>query len=624
MEFYITKMGSAVGKPVDVVIQPLGLRRRAERGQTLYEVIREAGIELTSICGGLGKCGKCRVVVTDGREAINRPTEVEQEHFSVQELLSSVRLACQIKVQGSIEVYVPRESVVTRIRLQSEGVETKVEPLPLVEKFYVELPKPTLQSLEPDLERLLRSLYEYNVQPSYISPEILRSLPETLRGAYWKVTTTVWNNKEILDVEKGNTSKACYGLAVDVGTTKIASYLVGLTTGETVAVSSMVNPQVSYGEDVITRVTYAMRGETERKELQRKVVEGINQLIAECCSNHGIDPRHIYEATVVGNTAMHHLLLGISPKYLALSPYVPAVKGPLNLKAKELDLDVNPHANVHFLPVIAGFVGSDCVADILATGLFKEKDLCLLLDIGTNTEVVVGNQKRMVACSCASGPAFEGAHIKHGMKASSGAIEGARIDSDTLEVSFRTIDNVEPRGLCGSGIVDIIAEMLKAGIIDERGTIKREADSPRVRINEEGEREFVVVQASPIDIVVTQADVREIQLAKGAIRTGITILMQKMGVTPEQIKRVYIAGAFGTYIDPASAKAIGMIPDIPLNIVTSVGNAAGTGARMVLVSSKAGKVSKKISDSVEYVELAAHPNFHSVFIESLRFPHRED
>jgi len=617
---------SAVRKTVDVFIQPFGLRRRAERGQTLYEVFREARIELTSICGGLGLCGKCRVVVTKGKEAIGKPTEAEQRHLLTQELSNEVRLACQVRVQGNIEVYVPMGSMVTRIRLQTEGIETQVEPLPLVKKFYVELSKPTLQSLEPDLERLIRSLREYNVQPKYMPPEILRILPETLRVADWKVTSTVLDNKEILDIEGGNTSNACYGLAVDVGTTKIASYLMNLITGENFAVSSMINPQFSHGEDVITRITYAMKGETERQELQRKVVEGINHLIAEGCSKCGVAPPNIYDATVVGNTAMHHLLLGINPKYLALSPFVPAVKGPLNLKAKELNLNINPQANVHFLPVIAGFAGSDCVADILALGLLKEEDPCLLLDIGTNTEVVVGNQRRLMACSCASGPAFEGAHIKHGMKASSGAIESVRIDPDTLDVAFRTIDNVEPRGFCGSGIVDTVAELLKVGIIDENGAINREVNSPRIRLSKEGEWEFVVVrlgEAGPQDVVVTQGDIREIQLAKGAIRTGVSILMQEMDVKPKQVKHVYIAGAFGTYITPSSAKVIGMIPDTPLNIITSVGNAAGTGARMALVFSKARRICEKISNVVEYVELAAQSDFHSVFMESLSFPHGE-
>lgn len=611
-------MGSHLGNII-VVIQPFGLRAMAETGQTLYEVVRKAGIELASICGGLGTCGKCRVVVVERREAINRPTEAEKKNFSTQELSSGVRLACQVKVQENIEVYIPKESVVTRVRLQTEGIETKVKPSPLVKKSYVELSKPTLQSFQPDLERLLSTLREYKVQPSYVSPEILRILPETLRDANWKVTATTWNNREILDVEEGNTGRFCYGLAVDVGTTKIASYLLNLTTGETVAISSIVNPQVSYGEDVITRITYAVKGEKERGELQGIVVDGINQLITESHLKYGIDPCHIYEATLVGNTAMHHLLLGINPKYLALSPYVPAAKGSLNLKAKELDFDINPNANVYFLPVIAGFVGSDCVADILATGLFKEKDSCLLLDIGTNTEVVVGNRRRLLACSCASGPAFEGGHIKHGMKASGGAIESVRIDPETLEVSFRTIDNIKPKGLCGSGIIDSIAEMFKAGIIDENGTIKREAGS-HVRINKDGELEFVLTQASTRDIIITQGDVREIQLAKGAIRAGISILMQEMGIQPKQIEHVYIAGSFGTYINPVSAKAIGMMPDVHLNIIASVGNAAGSGARMALVSGKARKICEKISSSVEYVELAAHPDFHSVFTKSLCFP----
>jgi uncharacterized 2Fe-2S/4Fe-4S cluster protein (DUF4445 family) len=610
-----------------VIIQPFGIRKRVKRGVILYEVIQEGGMELTSICGGLGRCGKCYVIITKGHDNINEPTEVERRRFSIQELSGGARLACQVKIQGNVEVYIPIDSVATRVRLQIEGIEMKVKLQPLVKKFYVELPKLTLQNLEPDLERLLGSLCKYNIQLGYTPPEILRTLPETLRSGEWKVTATVWNGREILDVDVGKTCNACYGLAVDIGTTKIASYLASLVTGKTVAVSSMVNPQVSYGEDVITRITYAMKGESERRELQRNAIMGINHLVAECCSKHGIDPRNIYEMTVVGNTAMHHLLLCINPKYLALSPYVPAVKSPLNFKAKELGFNINPNGIVDFLPVIAGFVGSDCVADILATGMFEEKDISLLLDIGTNTEVVIGNKERMVACSCASGPAFEGAHIKYGMRASSGAIESVRIDPDTLEVSFRTIDDVEAKGLCGSGIIDLVAEMLKAGIIDEKGTITHEADSSKVRVNANGEREFVVAQAgekSSQDIVITQGDIREIQLAKGAIRTGISILMQKMGIQMEHVKRVYIAGAFGTYINPSSARAIGMIPYIPLNIIRVVGNAAGTGARMALVSSRARSICEKISNSVEYVELAAHPDFQSIFMESLRFSHRED
>jgi len=616
---------SAVAKTIDISVQPLGLKARGECGQTLRKILQELGVELSSTCNGLGRCGKCRVVVSRVQTAVGEPTAAEREHISAQELLAGFRLACQARAQGNVEVCVPKDSMIWRTRLQTEGVETSVEPLPLVKKLYVELSKPTLRSLEPDLERLMRKICEHNVRPSYLPPQILEDLPETLRIANWKVTATVWGCKEILDVEEGNTTKASYGFSFDVGTTKIAAYLLNLSTAETVAISSMVNPQVKYGDDVISRIAHAVRGETERKELQLEALEGINQLAAECCSKHGIDPRHIYEATVVGNTAMHHLLLHICPKHLALSPYVPAVKRALNLKAHQLNLRINPHANIHFLPVIAGFVGSDCVADILATSIFQEEDPCLLLDIGTNTEVVVGNKKRMLACSCASGPAFEGAHVRHGMKASSGAIESAEVDTETLEVRFRTIDNAEPRGLCGSGVVDIVAEMLKAKIVDSEGAIRHDANSSRIRVNDHGQLEFVIVQegkTGPRDIVVTQRDIREIQLAKAAIRTGISILMQEIDIRLDQIAHMYIAGAFGTYIDPASARLIGMIPYVPLSIIMSVGNAAGMGARMALMSSKARSMCEKISHNVEYVELAAHSDFRSTFMESLRFPYR--
>jgi len=610
---------------VNVVIQPFGLRATGLKGQTLYEVCRSAGIELTSVCGGLGSCGKCRVVVTGGRMNITGPSETEQEHLSSDELSSGVRLACQVGVQGAIEILVPRESAVARVRLQMEGIERKVKPLPLVKKYFAKLPRPTLGSLEPDLERLRESLPEDKVRRGSLPLEILRLLPEILRNANWKITATVWNKTEILDVEAGDTTNACYGLAVDIGTTKMVCYLVNLTDGKTVTLSSMVNPQILYGEDVIARIAHSLKGEKEKGELQERVLKGVNRLIAECCSKHGINAGHIYEATMVGNTAMHHLLLGVSPRNLALSPYVPAVKSSLNLKAKDLGLQVNPHANVYFLPVIAGFVGSDCVADILASRIFSEEDICLLLDIGTNTEVVVGNKKRLLACSCASGPAFEGAHIKYGMKASSGAIESAQIDAETLEVRFKTIDDREPRGLCGSGIVDIVAGMVRARIIDENGTIRHDADTQRIRVGKSGIREFIVVQTGEEeagDIVVTQEDMREIQLAKAAIRTGISILMQEVNTKLEQIGRVYMAGAFGSYVDPTSARIIGMIPSVPLSIVTSVGNAAGTGARMALVSSKARRICERISRSVEYIELATHSNFRSTFAESLRFPHR--
>lgn len=618
------KIGDTDLATTNVVILPFGITIETQKGQTLFDVFLEAGIEATTICGGSGKCVKCRIIIDDqGFKKTSKPTNIEKNALSSEELSSGTRLACQVEVKENLEVYIPRESLNTRLRLQTEGIETDVSPFPLVRKLFAELPKPTLKNVEPDLERLLKHLSELEINSYSVPPDLLRNLSEELRSASWQVTTTIWNNHEIIHVEEGDTTQLCYGLAIDLGTTKLASYLMNLITGKTITTASMVNPQVSYGEDIMTRIQYAMNGEKERSSIQEKIVDGINQLISRCCIKSGVESHHIYEVTIVGNTAMHHLLLGITSKYLALSPYVPVVKESLNIKAKEMNLGVNPEANIHFLPLIAGFVGSDCVANILATGILEKEDYSLLLDIGTNTEVVVGNKEHLLACSCASGPAFEGAHIKHGMKASGGAIEHVKIDLNNHEVFLKTIDNANPKGLCGSGIVDTIAEILRVGIINKQGTMQLESNSPKVRLNNDGVREFVVIQegkGSPRDIVVTQKDIREIQLAKGAIRTGIDILMYEAGVEQQQIKQVYLAGAFGTYIDSASAKAIGMIPNFSPNIITNIGNAAGTGARMALISCKAREECKKISRNVEYVELAVHPDFQSVFISSLNFP----
>jgi uncharacterized 2Fe-2S/4Fe-4S cluster protein (DUF4445 family) len=395
-----------------------------------------------------------------------------------------------------------------------------------------------------------------------------------------------------------------------------------LVTGEIVDIAGCANPQIPYGDDVLSRIEYAMNGKKARNVLQKEVVGTINQLISISCSKNRIDRRHIYEATLVGNTAMHHLLLGISPEYLAESPYVPAVKGPLNMKANALKLNIHPEGNIHFLPLIAGFVGSDCLGDILATGIHKEKEICLLLDIGTNTEVVLGNRERVVTCSCASGPAFEGAHTKYGMKAVDGAIESVRIDPKNEQIYIQTINGSPPAGLCGSGIIDTISEMLKAGIIDKMGLFKKEAHFQNVRMNEDGEWEIMIAHRgkSLKDIVVTQKDVNEIQLAKAAIFSGISILMKALDVTPEKIRRVYFAGAFGNTINPANAKSIGLVPDIPTERMYPVGNAALSGAKMVLISQKARKTCVKILERLHYVELSAYPEFESVYIPALRFP----
>lgn len=495
------------------------------------------------------------------------------------------------------------------------------------ENFFVEIPKPSLLDIRSDVDRLLDTLKEaYGLKDLMVEPSVLRDLPLILRKADWRVTTVVWNESLIIGVEPGDTAKRLFGCSLDIGTTKIAGYILDLNSGVVLAAGSLVNPQVSYGEDIISRIAYASRGDDEMRELQSAVVEGVNTILRNLISKAGVNPEEIYEVTVVGNTAMHHIFLGINPKYVALAPYPPVVRGSINVKAREIGVEVNPNANIHVLPVIGGFVGADTVAVILATKLYERDDICMALDIGTNTEVVLGNKDMLLATSCASGPAFEGAHIKHGMKAVSGAIERIKINPVTLEVEYKTIDDVKPNGICGSALIDALAEMLKAGIIDISGAFNKNLKSPRLRLGEEG-LEFVIAWGNETsngrDIVITQRDIRELQLAKAAIHTGCTVLMRKMGVKESDINILFLAGAFGTYINPESARIIGMYPEVSLERVKPVGNAAGTGARIALVSKSMRKKSEEISRMVNYVELAAEPDFHDEFINSQFLPYAD-
>lgn len=616
-----------MAKEVEVIFQPEGKRARIRLGATLLEAARLAGADLTSICGGKGKCGKCRVVVEkEGRKA-GSITEVEKKVLSPMEMSAGYRLACCTSVKGQLIVKIPEESRTGRQRLQVEGIETPVKLEPLIRKYFVKLPSPTLQDPRSDVDRLLDELrVQHGLTNLKVSYSLLQRLPLILRDSEWKVTVVVWSDDTIICVESGDTTHRIFGYAVDIGTTKLAGYLLDLNTGKVMAVDSLMNPQIPYGEDVITRITHAMKGFKEQKELQKAVVSGINQILQRLLEKTGVNTEEVYEMTTVGNTAMHHLFLNIYPKYVALSPYPPAIRRAVDVNAEDVGVNINPNGNIHILPVIAGFVGADAVAVILATEIYKQNELCLSLDIGTNTEVVLGNKDEMLACSCASGPAFEGAHIKHGMRAATGAIERVRIDTDTFEVEYWTVDNAKPCGICGSAMVGILAEMLKAGIIDVSGKMNRDVTSPRLRSGEDG-LEFVVAwgreTSTGEDIVFTQRDIREIQLAKAAMHTGAMALMKKKGVVEEDIEIVFIAGAFGSYIDPENARMIGMYPEIPLEKVRVVGNAAGTGARMALASKTARRTAEEISAKVKYIELAAEPNFQAEFFNSNILPYAD-
>jgi uncharacterized 2Fe-2S/4Fe-4S cluster protein (DUF4445 family) len=614
-----------LAKPVTIVFEPEGRRVNMHVGTTIFQAAMEAGIGIRSECGGKGLCGKCKVVVKDFK-ALDRLTKVEKEHLSELEIELGYRLACQAKILRNVMVMVPPESRLAIRKIQVTGIERSVRPNPAVKKLHVLLREPTLSDVRPDYERLLDALSTMtNFDDLEINYETIKRLPDIIRDSGLDVTVTVWDNRRIISVEPGDTSNELFGFAVDIGTSKIVGYLVDLTTGETLEISSVENPQVLYGEDIITRITFAIAKPENLNILHKLVVDAINKTLYETCGRAKVDPHKIYEVVVVGNTAMHHLFLGIQPKYVALSPYVPALKRQINLKAGELDININPSGIITVLPIIAGFVGADAIADVLATGICESDELSLLVDIGTNTEVFVGNSEDLLSCSCASGPAFEGMHIKHGMKAVTGAIERVSISSD-FEVEYETIGNVKPAGLCGSAMLDAVAEMFKRGIIDHRGKFNQQIENRRLRWNN-GEVEFVIAwrheTAMGKEITVTQKDIREIQLAKAAIYTGCSILMNRRNVRKEQLDRVLVAGAFGNYINPENVKVLGLLPDVPTEKIKFVGNTAIVGAKMALLSEEARRKANLISRKVRYLELAADSSFKEEFLKSTFIPHKD-
>jgi len=610
-----------------IIFQPYGKRLEASTGSTILEVARDTGVNLSSVCGGEGRCGKCRIIIRSGNELLSPPSEFEKHVFSEEDLSNGFRLACQTTTQheGTVTVEVPAESQIDQHRLLLMGSEKKVKLAPAVRKVVVALEKPSLSDTRSDVDRLLDALESKIGLRPIVDYETLKMVPRVVRKKDWVVTVTLWNDQEIIAVQPGQVS-GCYGFAVDIGTTKLAGYLLDLSNGKIVATASATNPQIPYGEDVISRIRFATENPENLVKLQQTVIEGINQLVKQTCKDSGVSPDDVYEMTVSGNTAMHHIFLGIPPDNVALLPYPAALQSSMNVKAKELSLNLNRGAYVHVLPTIAGFVGGDAVADVLATGIHEADKLSMLIDIGTNTEIVLGNKDRLASCSCASGPAFEGAHIKHGMRASTGAIEQVWIEPETYEVGYKTVDDSKPRGLCGSAIVDVVAELFKVRLIDKSGKFNRTLKTPRLRINEKS-TEFVIVwkneSLADTDIVVTQGDIRVIQLAKAAIFTGASILMKHLDVKFHEIQKVFLAGAFGTYVDPLNAKVIGMYPDVSLEKVQFVGNTSGSGARMTLLSVEAREVAEKISKFVEYVELGADPNFQNEFLKATYLPNQE-
>jgi uncharacterized 2Fe-2S/4Fe-4S cluster protein (DUF4445 family) len=609
--------------------QPIGRKVEATRGRTLLELATEAGISMESICGSEGKCGKCRVILRSGIENVTPLNSNEKRVLDKVEQASGMRLACQASVcrEGALVVEIPQESQRGHQRLLAAGTERNVKLEPAVRKIVLKIPPATLKDLRADDDRLIEFLRRKIRSRLKISEGVHRYLPAALREMAWVTTVTAFRNEEIIRVEPGDTADELFGVAVDIGTTKVVAYLVDLNTGKLLATESMPNPQIPFGEDVIARITYCNRNKEGLQTLQRVIAAGVDMLIAKLCTTVKLEPDDMLEVMVVGNTAMHHLFFGISAQHLAEAPYAPVVRTPLVVNPGHVGLSTYPFGKVSSLPNIAGFVGADAVADLIASGLYGDDDVGMMIDIGTNTEIIAGSKDRLISCSCASGPAFEGAHIRFGMRASSGAIERVWIDPETMEVVVRTVDDAPARGICGSGIVDALSEMLAAGLIDASGKIKTSAGLPGIRKNHEGLPEFVLVSrgnsSTGEPITITQHDIQEIQLAKAAIFTGVATLMRKLKVRPSDISKVYAAGAFGTYVDASSAIRIGMYPDVPIERIEFIGNAAGSGARMCLRSMKMRDIAERQSRKVEYIELAAEKDFQKEFAQAMFLPHRD-
>ena len=629
-----------------IIFQPSGRRGQVPEGTTILDAARRLGVGIEAVCGEQLVCGKCRVKVMEGNfpkeginSSMNHLSGLDEKEIKVLKRKDSeehVRLACSTKILGDVLVFVPEASRTGKQVVSKAAGTIKVKLKPAVKKYYVELPVPALGDPLGDFERIENALAKkHKLKKLTIDYRALQKLPDMVRKGDWKVTVTVWNKSEIIRVEPGKV-ETNIGLAVDIGTTSVAGYLTDLNTGNVLVTESMMNPQVRYGEDVMSRITYCMLNETTGlKELQDTIIEGLNTIAKQAAEKAGFTAEDISEMALVGNTAMHHILLGINPEYSGVAPFTPALHRSVDVKADRFGINILPAGNIHVLPIEAGFVGADNVGCLLADAPHKREEITLLIDIGTNGELVLGNKKKLISCSCATGPALEGAQIEFGMRAAPGAIERVKIAPATLEATYKVIGNtawsdgktnMQAKGICGSAIIDVIAEMFKAGIIKKNGQLDMSIQSPRVRKGTKGMPEYVLAwkQETSVnqDIVVNQQDVRAIQLAKGALYSGCLIMMRKLGVA--SFDRLAIAGAFGSHIDKEEAMVIGMIPDCDLQKVEYIGNAAGDGARIALLNVDMRQEANDVARRVEYVELALEEDFNDRFGEAMQFPHMFD
>jgi uncharacterized 2Fe-2S/4Fe-4S cluster protein (DUF4445 family) len=593
--------------------EPVGLRGPCQPGISVLECARHLGVDLVNLCGGAGKCGRCSVQIIAGDTT--PLTKTEKNILSEDHIRRGYRLACETMPLSDLKVAVPPDSLTAPQRAQVESMESPVVPEPLIRLYPVELFQPGFVDLSSDFRRLSNGLTEkYGIHKLSIDVDVLSELPARLRDGKRNICVGL-RQQEIIALTGPDTKPM--GIAVDLGTTKIAVYLVDLEIGRVLASKGMMNPQIKYGEDIISRFMYAQASPEQAVRLWKIVIDTLNQMISGLCTDSGVLTENIFEVVIVCNTAMHHLFLGLPTESLSRAPYIPVIDSDLDVKAGKFGLKTAKGAYIHFLPNIAGYVGSDHVAMLLAVGILQKKGVVLALDIGTNTEICLSDNGRLSSLSCASGPAFEGAHVKFGMRAANGAIERLRIEDNMT--TYQTIGGRPARGFCGSGILDVVAELYKAGAVEKSG---RMIDGHPLIRHMDGHKEFVIAvknsdQTKSSEITFSQKDLREIQLAKGAIRTGIETLLKANNRAKEEIGQIIIAGAFGSYIDLENAKKVGMLPNISEDRIIQVGNAAGLGSRLALASRTKREEAVQIASQVEYIELAAFPGFSTMFTEAM-------
>jgi uncharacterized 2Fe-2S/4Fe-4S cluster protein (DUF4445 family) len=595
---------------------------------SIFNAANWIGLPIDSTCGGRGTCGKCKVRILQGSDGI---TAADRKVFPDDDLADGWRLSCRAFAHSDTVCEVPRLMGQPKAALM--GYDRHVLLDPNVHKIYLQLPRPSLEDQRGDFARIRDALDEEGFEVSASLP-LLRRLPRLLRESAWQVTAVVAGD-ELIGLEAGDTTDRSFGLAFDIGTTTVVGMLMDLRSGATAAVRSTLNGQAPFGADVISRISHAMMNEGGLAQLSDRIVATLNDLIEGLLAEAGVDREEVYEVVAAGNATMLHLLLRLDPEAIGVTPFIPVSDDMLRVRTSEIGLSINPMAQLHLFPHIGAYVGADLVAGLLATGLAQKEGVRLLVDVGTNGEIVLGSAARTVATAAPAGPAFEGAQIKDGMRASDGAIEAISVSNGQMEL--QVIGDVTPLGLCGSGLLDAAAQLRLAGLLDSSGRFvdpERAASlaSPelasRIRRDEDGMRSFVLAWATESghdrDIVLTQRDIRELQFAKAAIASGIDVVMRELGVEKEELVEIYLAGSFGSYINPQSARIIGLVPPIPVERIQAVGNAAGEGAKMALLSFREREVARSMPEIVEYHELSGRTDFNDAFISVLQFPELAD